>query len=60
VTALPCRKPAVTKTSHDNCPALKINKRKALSIWTILELLPELTVYSSVGIYSKSNKSKIF
>jgi hypothetical protein len=54
VTALPCKKPAITKTSHDNCHALKINKRIALSIWIILVLLPELTVYNSDGIYSKS------
>lgn len=60
MTALPCRKPAFTKTSHDNCHALKIYKRNALSIWIILELLPELSVYSSDGIYSKSNKTTIF
>jgi hypothetical protein len=50
VTALPCRKPEIAKTSHDNCHAPKINKRNALSIWIILEILPELTVYSSDGI----------
>jgi hypothetical protein len=60
VTALPCRKPAITETSHDNCCALKINKRIALSIRITVELLPELTVYSSDGIYSKSNKTKVF
>jgi hypothetical protein len=56
VTALPCREPEISDTAHVNCRALKINKRNALSIRIILELLPELTVYISDRIYSKSNQ----